>query len=60
MRVAVTGANGLLGGAAVAQLAGHHEALALGRGPCRLPPGPYRYLDVDLGDGGLAGVPAAR
>ncbi len=51
MRVAVTGANGLLGGEAVAQLAGRHELLALGRGPCRLPPGPYRWVDADLGDG---------
>ncbi len=52
MRVAVTGANGLLGGDAVALLAGRHEVLALGRGPCRLPPGPYRWADADLGDGG--------
>ncbi|HEX9050190.1 MAG TPA: SDR family oxidoreductase [Anaeromyxobacter sp.] len=51
MRVAVTGANGLLGGEAVLQLAGRHEVLALGRGPCRLPPGPYRWAGADLGDG---------
>jgi dTDP-4-dehydrorhamnose reductase len=51
MRVAVTGANGLLGGEAVAQLAGRHEVLALGRGPCRLPAGPYVWRDADLGDG---------
>ncbi len=51
MRVAVTGANGLLGGEAIAQLAGKHDLLALGRGPCRLPPGPYRWADADLGDG---------
>lgn len=51
MRVAVTGANGLLGGEAVAQLAGRHEVLALGRGPCRLPPGPFAWADADLGDG---------
>ncbi len=51
MRVVVTGANGLLGGGAVAQLAGRHEVLALGRGPCRLPAGPYRWADTDLGDG---------
>ncbi len=55
MRVAVTGANGLLGGAAVALLAGRHEVLALGRGPCRLPPGPHRWAAVDLGDGSSAG-----
>ena len=55
MRVAVTGANGLLGGEAVARLAGRHEVLALGRGACRLPPGPYRWAAVDLGDGGSAG-----
>jgi dTDP-4-dehydrorhamnose reductase len=54
MRVAVTGANGLLGGEAVAQLAGRHEVLALGRGPCRLAPGPYRWAEVDLGDGRTA------
>jgi dTDP-4-dehydrorhamnose reductase len=51
MRVAVTGANGLLGGAAMAQLAGRHEVLGIGRGPCRLPPGPYGWSDSDLGDG---------
>jgi dTDP-4-dehydrorhamnose reductase len=51
VRVAVTGANGLLGGEAVAQLAGNHDVLALGRGPCRLPPGPHRWADADLGDG---------
>ncbi len=51
MRVAVTGANGLLGGDAVDLLAGRHQVLALGRGPCRLPPGPYRWADADLGDG---------
>ncbi len=51
MRVAVTGANGLLGREAVAQLAGRHDVLALGRGPCRLPAGPYRWAEADLGDG---------
>jgi len=53
MRVAVTGANGLLGGEAIAALerdAGH-EVLALGRGRCRLAPGRYRWAEVDLGDG---------
>jgi dTDP-4-dehydrorhamnose reductase len=52
MRVAVTGANGLVGGEAVALLAGRHEVLALGRGPSRLPPGPFTWREVDLGDGG--------
>ncbi len=51
MRVAITGANGLLGGAAVAQLAGRHQVLALGRGPCRLPRGDFAWADADLGDG---------
>jgi dTDP-4-dehydrorhamnose reductase len=51
MRVAVTGANGLLGSEAVAQLAGRHEVLALGRGSCRLPAAAYRWADTDLGDG---------
>lgn len=51
MRVAVTGANGLLGGEAVAQLAGRHEVLAIGRGPCRLPAGTFRWAEADLGDG---------
>jgi dTDP-4-dehydrorhamnose reductase len=50
VRVAVTGANGLLGGAAVAQLAGKHDVLAIGRGACRLAPGAYAWADVDLGD----------
>jgi dTDP-4-dehydrorhamnose reductase len=35
----------------VAQAAARHEVLALGRGPCRLPPGPYSWADTDLGDG---------
>ncbi|BDG03415.1 SDR family oxidoreductase [Anaeromyxobacter oryzae] len=51
MKVAVTGANGLLGGEAVAQLAGRHEVLAVGRGPCRLAAGPFAWADADLGDG---------
>ncbi len=37
VKVAVTGANGMLGGEAVAQLAGRHEVLALGFGPGRPP-----------------------
>ncbi len=53
MRVAVTGANGMLGGEAVAQLAGRHEVLALGLGPGRPPEGTYRWLEADLGDGRL-------
>lgn len=49
MRVAVTGANGLVGGEAVAQLDGQgHQVLALGRGPSRLPPGPHTYREADL------------
>ncbi len=51
MRVAVTGANGLLGSEAVRLLAGRQDVLALGHGPCRLPPGPYEWADADLGDG---------
>lgn len=55
MRVAVTGANGLLGGEAVRQLGAAHQVLALGRGPCRLPPGPYAWASAELG-GGEAGA----
>jgi len=51
MRIAVTGANGLIGGEAVALLAGRHEVLATGRGPCRLPAGAYRWVEAELGDG---------
>jgi dTDP-4-dehydrorhamnose reductase len=51
VKVAVTGANGLLGGEAVDLLAGRHEVLAMGRGPSRLPPGAYTWADVDLGGG---------
>jgi len=51
VRVAVTGANGMLGGEAVAQLSGRHEVLALGLGPGRPPEGTYRWLEADLGDG---------
>jgi dTDP-4-dehydrorhamnose reductase len=57
MRIAVTGANGLLGGEAVAQAGGAHEVLAIGRGPCRLPPGRYAWASADLADG--ASVEAA-
>jgi dTDP-4-dehydrorhamnose reductase len=51
LKVAITGANGLVGGAAVAQAAGAHEVLAIGRGPARLPPGRWRWAEADLGDG---------
>jgi dTDP-4-dehydrorhamnose reductase len=51
VKVAVTGANGMIGGEAVSQLAGRHEILALGLGSCRLPPGPFHWADTDLGDG---------
>ena len=51
MRIAVTGANGLIGGEAVALLEGH-EVLALGKGPCRLAPGAYTYAAADLGERG--------
>jgi dTDP-4-dehydrorhamnose reductase len=51
VRIAVTGANGLVGGEAVALLDGRHEVLAVGRGACRLPRGGYRWADADLGDG---------
>jgi dTDP-4-dehydrorhamnose reductase len=51
VKVAVTGANGMLGGEAVAQLAGRHDVLALGFGPGRPPEGSYRWLEADLGDG---------
>jgi dTDP-4-dehydrorhamnose reductase len=51
VRVAITGANGLLGGEAVAQLlaapAGH-AVLAIGRGRCRLPADAYRWASADL------------
>jgi dTDP-4-dehydrorhamnose reductase len=76
VKVAVTGANGLLGGEAVLRLCGlaapaeaapgpgargpgsggAPEVLALGRGPCRLPPGPYQYRQADLGSGELERV----
>jgi len=51
VRVAVTGANGLLGGEAVDLLLGRHEVLALGRGPSRLSAGPFTWAEADLGDG---------
>jgi dTDP-4-dehydrorhamnose reductase len=51
LRVAVTGANGLVGGDAVALLEGRHEVLAIGRGACRLPRGRFAWADADLGDG---------
>lgn len=51
MRVAITGANGLLGGEAVARLRGRHEVLGVGRGPCRLAGPPPAWADADLGDG---------
>jgi len=51
VRLAITGANGLLGGEAVGQAAGAHQVLALGRGPCRLAPGRYDWASADLADG---------
>jgi dTDP-4-dehydrorhamnose reductase len=51
VRVAITGANGLLGGEAVAQIGARHEVLAIGRGPCRLARGPFTWSSADLGDG---------
>lgn len=52
MRIAITGANGLLGGAAVTlAVSGGHEVVGLGRGPCRLAPGRFAWADADLSDG---------
>jgi dTDP-4-dehydrorhamnose reductase len=51
MRIAITGANGLLGGEAVALAAEAHDVLALGRGGCRLPASRFTWADADLGDG---------
>lgn len=51
MRVAITGANGLVGGAAVVLLGDRHQVLGIGRGPCRLPAGVGTWVDADLGDG---------
>jgi dTDP-4-dehydrorhamnose reductase len=58
VRVAVTGANGLLGGEAVLQLVrAGHEVLALGRGASRLP----RQASFPSGGAGQGeGAPAAR
>ena len=50
-RIAVTGANGLLGGAAVAQLVGRYAVLGIGRGPCRLENVAIAWADADLADG---------
>jgi dTDP-4-dehydrorhamnose reductase len=52
VKVAVTGANGMLGGEGVALLSGRHEVLALGLGPGRPPEGAYRWLEADLGEAG--------
>jgi dTDP-4-dehydrorhamnose reductase len=52
VKVAVTGANGMLGGEAVALLSGRHDVLALGLGPGRPPEGAYRWLEADLGEAG--------
>lgn len=51
MKIAVTGANGLIGRAAVERLVGRHELLALGRGSWRHGPGAFEYRPCDLGDG---------
>jgi dTDP-4-dehydrorhamnose reductase len=64
VRVAVTGANGLLGGEAVRLLCegaaglpgvvagtGSHQVHALGRGAARLPPGAHTYGSAELGTG---------
>lgn len=59
MRIAITGANGLIGGEALAQLAGH-EVLGLGKGPCRFPPGPYTYVSADLAERGPTAAALAQ
>lgn len=50
MRIAVTGANGLVGARLCARLAGSHEVLAIGRGPAR--GAAARYVEVDLAAAG--------
>ncbi len=50
-RIAITGANGLVGGAAVAQLVGRYAVLGIGRGPCRLENVAIAWADADLADG---------
>ena len=54
MRILVTGANGLLGGFLVPELASHgHEVLATGLGPCRLAQSDdksHRYQTLDITD----------
>lgn len=54
VRILVTGANGLLGGFLVPELAAHgHEVLATGRGDCRLPVSAnsaYEYHSLDITD----------
>jgi dTDP-4-dehydrorhamnose reductase len=51
VKVAVTGANGLVGAEAVLRLSRAHDVLAIGRGPSRLPAVRATYADADLGDG---------
>jgi dTDP-4-dehydrorhamnose reductase len=51
VRVAVTGANGLVGSEVVSVLAGKHDILALGWGLPKLNPGPFTFVEADLGDG---------
>ncbi len=51
MKVVVTGANGLVGSAVVARLAGAHDVVAVSRGPARVrAAGAARYVSVDLDD----------
>jgi dTDP-4-dehydrorhamnose reductase len=59
MKIAVTGANGLVGAEAVALLAPAHDVLAIGRGDPRLPAGSQRWASADLGRRGEVG-PALR
>lgn len=56
MRIAITGANGLVGAAAVALLHPTHDVLAIGRGACRLPPGRFGWAGADLAAAGEVGA----
>lgn len=51
MRVAITGANGMLGAELLARLAGRHEVLALGLGEPPPPTQGTQWREADLGDG---------
>ena len=53
MKILITGSNGLLGQHLIPKLSAHHEVIALGRGPQRVPwSGAINYQDLEITEHG--------